>query len=171
MTPILVRRLFAILGACAVLALAAPAHADADLMKRKRCGTVVSGSSSNYRTLNGVAANAAAGSRTFECAVGGYSKLSLWVDVVEVGAITAIVVTCSASPNGGTTYAQLTSTSVSGGTGTVVAYSDSYATTASATVLFEYDVRTYDYFKCTVDVTGGGASDTITAYATAAVGQ
>ena len=140
-------------------------------MQVKKFGTSVSGSESNFRVLSGVASTASAASRTAEVTVAGYSKLSMWVDVTEAGTITAVVATCSASPNMGTTYGQINATSVSGGTGTVVGYADSYALTTSGVLLLEYDVRTYDKFKCAISLTGGGATDTFHVLMTAAVGQ
>lgn len=154
---------------CSFVALMA--HADAPPMAHKKFGTPVSGSTTNFRVLSGVAASASAALRTAEANVSGFSKLSEWVEVTEGGTITAVVSTCSASPNNGTTYGQINSTSVSAGAGTVTAYADTYALTTSGVVLFEYDVRTYDKFKCVISITGGGASDTFNVYETAAVGQ
>lgn len=119
--------------------------------------------------MNDVAANAAAASQTFvlDVAGAGVSTVSVILDITEVGAITAATLTCSVSPNGGATYGQLTSTTVAAGVGTVVAYSDSYAITATGVVgPIDFDVARYDKFKCLVGITGGGATDTYDVHVT-----
>ena len=117
--------------------------------------------------LNAVAANAAAASRTFEIDVTGWVKATIQVDYIYTAG-TAVTMTCTGSLNQGLSYASLTSTAITAGTGTVTAYVDSFAVAAaSANFLLEYDVRTYDKLKCVAAVTGGGAADTITVYAAA----
>jgi hypothetical protein len=118
------------------------------------------------KMLNAVAANAAAASRTFTIDTEGYVAVALQVDYVYTAG-TAVTMTCTKSLNQGTTYASVTSTSVAGGTGTVTAYADSFAVTASTNFTLEYDVRNYDKLRCVAAVTGGGAADTITVYAAA----
>ena len=118
----------------------------------------------NCRLLNGVAGNAAAALRTFTINTGTFVKTTLQVDYVWTAG-TAVTMTCSGSLNQGASYGRVTSTSVAAGTGTVTPYTDSRAVTASENFLLEYDVRTYDRLQCVVAVTGGGADDTITVYA------
>jgi hypothetical protein len=121
----------------------------------------------NCRLLNGVAGNAAAALRTFTVDTSTFVKLTLQVNYVwSTG--TAVTMTCSGSLDQGNTYASLTSTSIAAGTGTVSPYVDSYAVTASANFLLEYDVRTYDRIRCVAGCTGCGANDSLTIYGSAA---
>ena len=122
--------------------------------------------------MDDVSATASAASRTFvlDIAPKGVSTATVWIDVTEAGTITAVVLTCSGSPNAGTMYGQKTSTSVAAGTGTVTAYADTYALTASGVLMLEFDVRKFDFFKCLVGITGGAAADTFDVHATGAVG-
>lgn len=165
------QRVLALLVVLLVSATASAQSSTAPAMRIKKLGTSVASSESNFRVLSAVPASASAALRTAEVIVAGYSKLSTWIDVTEGGTITAVVATCSASPNMGTTYGQINSTSVAAGAGTVTAYADTYALTTSGVVLLEYDVRTYDKFKCVISLTGGGATDTFHVLMTAAVGQ
>jgi hypothetical protein len=101
--------------------------------------------------------------------VAGYSKLTLQIDHTFAAA-TAITVTCEGSINGGTTYGRLTSTSVSSGTGTVSAYTDSYATgSASSKIILEYGIAGYDHVRCDLGDTAA-TTDLDTIYANASVG-
>ena len=121
----------------------------------------------NCPQLSAVASNAAAALRTFTIDTSTFVKLTLQVNYVWATG-TAVTMTCTGSIDQGTTYASLTSTSIAAGTGTVKPYVDSFAVTASANFLLEYDVRTLDRLRCVAAVTGGGANDTITVYASAA---
>jgi len=144
-----------------VLLLSLPAAA-----RWKVANTDCSGLAVNCRMLNAVAANAAAASRTFTIDTSTFVKMVLQVDYVWTAG-TAVTMTCSGSINQGSSYASITSTSIAAGTGTVSPYVDSFAVTASANFLLEYDVRIYDRLRCVAAVTGGGANDTITVYASA----
>jgi hypothetical protein len=156
--------------------LLAPALASADVVSVPQVRRVIFGSDglptkvSASKVLNAVALNAAAASRTFVLTVAGLSKVTIQVDLTR-DAATDLSLTCSVSLNGGSSYAQLHSTSVAAGVGTMSAYSDVKAGTASVNVPFEYDVRTYDKIRCTVAGTSGGAADLVTVYAIGAVGQ
>ena len=173
-----VHRILAVAVALAV-ALPAVAQSTSPAPKVVKFGKPKGTSTTDYYAvtasnvaMDDVASNAAAASRTFvlDVAPKGVSTATVWIDVTEAGTITAVVLTCSGSPNAGTTYGQKTSTSVAAGVGTVVVYADSYALTASGVLMLEYDVRKFDKFKCLVDITGGGATDTFDVHATGAVG-
>ena len=147
--------------ALSLLLVSLPAHAARWTVGNSSC------SAANCKLLNAVASNAAAASRTFTIDTAGWAKTVLQVNYVY-NAGTAVTMTCTASLDGGTTYASITSTSISAGAGTVTAYVDTFAiSAASANFLLEYDTRVYDHLKCVAAVTGGGASDTITVYANA----
>lgn len=122
------------------------------------------------KILNAVAANANASLRTFVLPVAGYSKATIQVNLTR-SAATDIQLACTASLDGGATYATITSTSILAGVGTMTAYHDVYATTSTGNVLFEYDTRTYDSMTCVWSSTSGGSNDKATVYAGAAVGQ
>lgn len=118
------------------------------------------------RMLNAVASNSAEALRTVTINVADYDTFAFQIDYVW-NAGTAVTITCTGSLNQGTSYGSETSTAVSGGTGTVVAYADSFAVTASANFLVDYRVRHRDTYQCVFAVTGGGANDTLTVYAKA----
>jgi hypothetical protein len=122
------------------------------------------------KLLNAVAMNAAVGARTFTLNTEGLAKVEIQINFVR-SAATAVILTCTASLDGGVTYASITSTSVSSGVGTATAYYDSFAVSGSTNFTLEYDVRTRDRLKCVVSATSGGARDNATVYAIGAVGQ
>lgn len=124
-------------------------------------GSPADGYRDRWLVLNGVAANAAAGSRTITLPVHGLSRLVVSVEFTR-SAGTAVVLTPSYSLDDGETYARLTSTSVLDGAGTVSTYSDTRTTSASENIGLSYDVAGMDYFKIVFTVTGGGASDLLT---------
>ena len=131
---------------------------------RKKYGTAVA--TERYKVLSAVAASASATDRTFTLDVRTFSHLSVVVDFTKHTG-TALVLTCSASLDLGTTYAQLTTTSTSSGAVTVSKRVDTLAVAGSDKGSFEYELGAWDYFKCLVDITGGDATDFIDAYATA----
>jgi hypothetical protein len=163
--------LFAAATICSSVALGA---AYAPKQSRIKYGTLVPGTTGQYEVLSDVAANATAANRTFAVKTSGYAKLTVSVVVTARSAATAVTMTCSYSQDNGTNYTPLGATTVvvSGGAavGTVVPYTDSYAISTTQNAPFEYDVRTYDYFRCVVGLTGGGAGDVFDAQASAAVG-
>lgn len=120
--------------------------------------------------LNSVAANASSAARTFLLFVGGYSVLKLQLNYTYSSG-SAEVLSCSESLDGGATFGNVTSTAIAAGAGTVSSYSDNLAVSANVNITLGYDVRTDDWVKCTWSATGGGSSDKVTVFATAAVGQ
>jgi hypothetical protein len=126
--------------------------------------------SNSCKVLSAVALNATASTRTVTLPVAGYSRLTLQVELTRVAA-TDVQVTCTGSINGGGTYAQETSVTISAGTGTLAAYHDVFATTTSQNFLTKYDVRGIDKIACVLSGTSAGATDLIDVYALASVGQ
>lgn len=100
----------------------------------------------------------------------GYSKLSLQIDHTWAAA-SAITVVCEGSLNGGTTYARIVSTAILAGTGTLSAYTDSYATGgASTNILIEYGIQGYDHVRCDLNDTAA-TIDTVNVWAVASRGE
>jgi hypothetical protein len=162
--PLVTAVLLVMLGAGAAQAQYAPQFA------KKKFGTQI-GTTDRYRVLAQVAATAAVGSRTFTLDVRTFSKLSILVDLNGYVSGTAITLTCSWSLDRGTTFTRVMSTAVASGAGTLSKYIDTYAgITGVDQAGFEYDVRTYDSFRCIVAITGGAAGDIFDVYATAASG-
>jgi hypothetical protein len=167
------RFILVLILATAIPANAAPPSAVSPVMSRLKftsAGATCATSTGACKVLDGIALNASSSSRTFTLPVSGYSKLTVQANLTR-SAATDLQLICTASLDGGSTYGSITSTSVSGGTGTVSAYHDVITVGASGNYLLEYDTRTYDYIKCVVSGTSGGSSDTVTIYAVAAVGQ
>lgn len=132
-------------------------------------GTRVSGSEDRFKILDAVAASASAGARTAELKVAGYARLVLAVDFTR-SAGTAVVITPTYSLDGGTTYASFTSEAVAAGAATVSPYVVTRTVSLSDIFGHALDVRGMDRVKLLFAVTGGGASDLLTVYATGAVG-
>jgi hypothetical protein len=156
----------------ALLLLASPPLPVAPAMSKIQftaAGAVCTVAAASCKVLNEAVANGLAATRTFVLPVAGFSKVSIQVDLTRVAA-TDVQLTCTASLDGGGHYASITATKITGGTGTVTAYHDSYATTSTGNVLFEYDTRTYGSMQCVVGSTAG-TTDTYTVFAVAAVGQ
>ena len=156
------------------LALSAPPQPTSPTMYRAHftaAGAICStpGTAGSCKVLNEAVANGLAATRTFVLPVAGFSKTTIQVDLTRVAA-TDVQLTCTASLDGGGHYASITATKITGGTGTVTAYHDVYATTSTGNVLFEYDTRTYDSMQCVVSSTAG-TTDTYPVFAVGAVGQ
>jgi hypothetical protein len=147
----------------------ASAQSTAPGLRTHRYGTRVAGTLKQFKVLDGAALNAAAASRTFTLDVSGMSVVSIQIDLTRTAA-TDLQLTCLASLNGGVSYGEISSTSVSGGTGTMTAYHDVFPLSANHNLIFDYYVGTKDNLKCTVSGTSGGANDTIDVYAVSAVG-
>lgn len=143
--------------------------ASAPLQYVRKFGTAVPGYSGRYEVLSSIVATDTAANRTFSLNTKGLAKLSVTVLVTQSSA-TGVTLTCSYSQDNGYAFAQLTSTTVATGVGTSVDYYDTHAISASKNVPFEFDVRTFDFFKCTVALPGGGGSDSFSVEATGAVG-
>lgn len=114
--------------------------------------------------LNGVAANAAAASRTAEIDCTTFSNLGLTVALTRVAA-TALLVSLYRSYDGGTTYGLIQSGALgAGGVDTLSDYSMSKdVSSGSVSIdLGPFDMRNADKFKIVVSTTAGGASDLIT---------
>ncbi len=161
-----------IIAALVLAPVAASAYADKTSQRRYTTDGAICqvGSASACKVLSAKALNGAAATLTFTMDVEGYSQLNIQVDHT-FSAATAFTVTCSGSLNGGSTYARMTATSISGGTGTVSKYLDSYATgSASTNIILEYRVHGYDKVQCVLDDTGADGSDLVTVYAKASVG-
>jgi hypothetical protein len=161
-----------------ILTLALPAQAATpsaiapvlNRLKFTAAGATCPTQDGSCKVLSAVALNASAGSRTFTLPVSRYAKTVVQVDLTRTAA-TDLQLTCTGSLNGGATYGEIASTSISAGVGTMSAYRDVFALTTSRNILFEYDTRNYDSFRCVVSGTSGGAADTINVYASSAVGQ
>lgn len=157
--------LLALLGmaqpALAATAVELPREAGERPYQRCRTLTVSGGSEA---VLNAVAGNASAATRTVtinsELA---YSEVNFQVDVTEGGTITAATVTFTCSLNG-TTYGDV-DTVEPAGSGTVNQYTGTWtkAITASGVVLFDFDISGCRKAKFIFGLTGGGASDAMTA--------
>ena len=144
----------------------------APLMRRVRFGsTGVECGQNSCKVLSAVALNdGTAANRTFKLLVGGLAKLTVQIDLTRL-ASTDVQLACTASLNSAASYGSIMSTSVSSGAGTVTAYHDVNAGTASRNILLEYDVRTYDAIKCVLSGTAAASGDLVTVYAVGAVGQ
>jgi hypothetical protein len=125
--------------------------------------------SDSCKLLNAVAANANASLRTVKLKVDGLAKVTLQVNFVRVAG-TNVTSTCTASLDGGKTYASLSSSAITAGASTVSPLVDTWTTSATGNIVFEYDTRSYDYLKCVL-ASASGTTDTLTAFAVGAVGM
>ena len=144
----------ALLGALALGA--TPAQAQEGKHRWRDVGTV----------LNAVACNASAGTRTWTATSGsgaGFGLAAFQFDFTY-NAATAVTWTCFGSLDGGTTYAELQSCSVSSGTCTSTDAVWSKAVSASDDWIWRVDFLGLSDIKCTLACTGGGASDTTIVY-------
>jgi hypothetical protein len=139
------------------------AHAQSSVVVKPswRVFTVgdVAGASANL--VNGIACNAAAGSRTVTLQLDGRFgrvRLPIWL---TYNAATALTVTPECSLDG-TTYANYLTRSCTSGVCTASTFVDTLSTgAASIDGTFEYDVSGCTKFRVVVACTGGGASDTL----------
>ena len=151
--------------------MAAPAFGQTSFVKVRRFHTngAICPDSTAIASCKVRAAEVLDTSASWTMDVVGYSKLTIQIDHTYAAA-TAITLTCEGSLNGGATYARITATSISGGTGTISAYADSYATgSASSNIILEYGIAGYDKVRCDLGDTAA-TSDVDTVYANASVG-
>lgn len=154
----LLRRLLLVLGL-----LLAPAIANAQTYQAR--SRVTTGSPPQPYLLNNVAANAAAGSRTVTIETAGYVHVTWQVNLTRATA-TAITVTCTASEDGGATYANIPGMNTDGTTGTLKPFTWRYigadpsgALVGNDSTIIKMDVSDYDWIACIFSATGGGGSD------------
>lgn len=114
--------------------------------------------------LNAVAANAAAGTRTFTISNpgGAYGMLVVYMNFTRSSA-TAVTLTCSASHDSGTTLYALQDGATDSGVQTTVDASKSKAVGASAKWPWRWDIKGFNFISCVYDTTAGGAGDLLTA--------
>jgi hypothetical protein len=120
------------------------------------------GSCTNYDTIDG---GTDAASRTATVKVDGFNRLvaNVWLTDANTDC-DSLEATCSVSVDGGTTWASVTSRSISSGASTVSALQDTVARTAAvAGVTLVYDIWGAEYFKCVYSLTGTCADDEIDA--------
>ena len=121
--------------------------------------------------LNAVAANAAAGSRTFtllsigggstKVADGGYNLAVLHFYMNWTATATAVTLVCSASDDGGTTLYTMQSCDVASGVCTSSDSSWVKAISADTRWAWRVDLSGYSYISCVATVTGGAADEAI----------
>lgn len=146
------RILFVAIALAASVAIAAPAPVGVNL------------ATSPVAALTAVAANAAAGARTFTVAnpQGAYGLLVIHANFTWDSA-SAVILTCSESPDGGSTLYALQDGTTSAGVQALVAASKSKTVSASAKWPMRWDIKGFTFISCVYSATGGGASDLITA--------
>jgi len=128
--------------------------------------SIVSGRQDYGTLLDAVAANAAEASRTQIINVVGQANCSLLAWITRVAA-SALTVTIAASLDDGTTYGDIQSMSVSGGTGTLSDMTWSKAVSADKGIIIDLPVAAYTHIKVIIGGTGGGATDKLTLQASA----
>lgn len=111
--------------------------------------------------VDGVAANAAAALRTATLDVIRFAQLAVVIDLSQ-SAATALTMTMAASVDGGTTYGDVQSMSVSSGTGTLSDMTWTKAVSGDVTITLDLPVVAYSNVQLVFAATGGGASDLIT---------
>ena len=74
----------------------------------------------------------------------------------------AVILTCSESPDAGSTLYPLVAGTTSAGVQTLTAASKTYVGTASVKIPMRFDIRGFDFISCVWSVTGGGAGDLVT---------
>lgn len=152
------RRLF-----LALAVILAPALASAQTTQTRVKYKTPQGS---LKLLSAVALNASAGLRTVTVPTGGYSRVTWHVDLTRVAA-TTLTMTCKASLNNGTTFADVTSMDVASGVGTLTPFTWSLAVSANASAIIDMSVGTYDFLRCAFGGASAGGSDLVDVYATA----
>ena len=126
----------------------------------------------NRTLLSAVAMNAAAALRTFtltEQEVSAFGTVAVYIKFTW-NAATAISMACTASPDAGTTAYTLQSCSTVAGVCTSSNASWTKAVTASANWVWRIDTLALSAgarISCVISSTGGGANDTVSAYAMA----
>ena len=115
---------------------------------------------SSSQKLSAVLLTADAADRTFTISGldGRYTDLGLVVTYTKDSGATTNAITCTctgAMDSACSRYGSKTSTDVVNGTGTVVAYVDSFAVTATASFELNYKIRGYYCFKCVLAGSGG----------------
>jgi hypothetical protein len=143
----------------AFVVLLAPALANAQTQSRIHLKTP---SGSAY-LLNGVAANASAGSRTVTVNTGGYRKLT-WTVALTRHLATALTIACSASTDSLVTYANIAAVTVNGGAVTMSPATWTYGgatgtLTGNDAVTVDMGVSTYDGVSCVFGATSGDGTD------------
>jgi len=111
--------------------------------------------------IDGVAANAAAASRTTTLNVASASSVGFGV-AISWAAASSIDVQLYKSADGGSNYERVGSIAIAAGTGTVSDYTASKAVTADDTMWIDLDVTNATHVQIIVGATGGGASDLLT---------
>lgn len=113
--------------------------------------------------LDGPALNAAAATRTFtvtESNMIGSGVLIAYVDFTHTAA-TDVQMTCTASPDGGTTYFAIQSCEVTAGDCTSSDANWTIAVSGDDTLVWRVDTLGFPRVQCVFSGTSGGGSDTI----------
>jgi len=152
------------IGSVARADTAIPINSDGGERNHPRCRQLnVSGGSVNL--LSAVAGNATIATRTITIPVAdGWTDGRIQVDITEGGTITAMTVTMTCSLNGGSTYGNI-NTIEPGSSGAINMYAATWTKpiTTSSVETFDFDASRCDSIKIVIGLTGGGASDFITA--------
>jgi hypothetical protein len=88
----------------------------------------------------------------------GYRNLTVYFNFTAQSAATALICKVEVSHDGGSTWGQIKSESISSGTGTLSDYSQSFATTSASLVPFRFTLDD-DHFRVKISATGGAAGD------------
>ena len=91
----------------------------------------------------------------------GWDSLTVYFDLTARSASTALICKLEVSHDRGTTWAQIKSESIAAGTGTLSAYSQSFANTAAALLPCRFDIDD-DFLRIKVSGTSGAAGDVAT---------
>lgn len=116
------------------------------------------------KLLAGVALNATAGTRTVTLDVSGLSSLIWQVDLTR-SAVTSLTMTCTASLNAGSSYANENSVAIAAGTATLTTLTWTKTLSASQNELIKLDVSVYDKISCLFGGASAGGSDLVDVYA------
>lgn len=114
--------------------------------------------------LSAVAANAAAGTRTFTVAnpKGAFGMMVVHLNFTRSSA-TAVTMVCSESPDAGSTLYALHVGETSSGVQTTYPASKTTAVSASAKWPWRWNIKGFSFISCVYSTTSGGAGDLLTA--------
>jgi len=140
--------------------LAAPVAVAEDAAKTATLNWKNTASANAFNLLEGVALNAAAGTRTITLATQArWAKLRVYTFFTHNAATTVTsAFSCSLD---GSSYARLTARNIDGATATVNLLTDSIAVAANTDYMLEYDTRGCESVRVVFGGASAGASDTV----------
>lgn len=152
-----------------IVLLLAPLAASAQTVAPKQLRKNYYSATGTRKLLSGIALNAASGTRTVTLTTADFAQVVWQVNLTRVAAIT-IVLTCTGSIDGGTTYGNMNSVAVSAGAATLSTLVWTKTVSATTKELVAMDVQALDKIQCVFSGASGGASDLVDVYAIALAG-